>query len=390
MLSALLSLSYSALAGVAEFFAKENLQTGDAIYVVEGQSPVFAQNIEQVMIPASLTKLATVYLAIQNWGLDHHFTTAFYRQGNALLVKGYGDPFLVSEELPLLAAQLKATGLDWVEEIWVDDSHIAQGHVPGRSQVADPYNAPLSAVAINFNTAKLKNNGGQYTSAEKQTPLTSTAVAAARQLGRPAPGKRERINLIDRDKAQTHFAELLATALTLQDKPIKINQALHPRARLIYQHKNSKALSDILRGTLEFSNNFMANQLFLQFDQQAPLDFDAASAWANQQLEQQFAWQGHKIDEGSGLYRGNRLSAAQLDQLLQALADHKILFEQYKTSVSGVSIRAKSGTLDGVRSLAGYIDFANTSYRFVFIFNRTVPYAYREQLLQRLVKHLAG
>jgi len=42
-----------------------------------------------------------------------------------------------------------------------------------------------------------------------------------------------------------------------------------------------------------------------------------------------------------------------------------------------------------VRSFAGFIKHKDHEYRFVFMFNRTVPWRYREQLLARLVDHLA-
>ncbi len=375
-----------AMADISEFFTSKGVGSQDAIYLVKDHHPIYSQNSDTAMIPASLTKLATVYLAINRWGLDHRFKTEFYRQGDMLLIKGYGDPFLTSEELPKLQQELNKHDLHWVKRIGVDDSHLALELVPGRSMAADPYNAPLSATAINFNTAKLTNNNGKYYSAEAQTRLTNTAITVAKQLKHPKAGKTERINLVNRKFSQINFAELLAIQLNLSTQPIIIDQKLDKTANLLYQHKSEKTLKDILRGTLEFSNNFMANQLFLQFDETPPLDFASATAIVNKTLAENLGWSGHKLGDGAGLFRENRLSSQQIDQLLAQLENHKNLFEQYKSPITNVKLRAKSGTLDGVRTLAGYIDFPDASYRFVFMFNRSVPYGYREQLMRQLVK----
>ena len=164
----------------------------DAIYVVSDDAIVYEQNKSVLMIPASLTKLATTYMAIQRWGLDYAFPTEFYREGDRLWVKGYGDPFLTSEELQRLSLALKKNPLGWVRSIAIDDSYFASVLVPGRSKVVDPYNAPLSAVAVNFNTINLRNSDGAIVSAEPQTVLTTTAKALAKQLQRPTRGEKER------------------------------------------------------------------------------------------------------------------------------------------------------------------------------------------------------
>ena len=117
------------------------------------------------------------------------------------------------------------------------------------------------------------------------------------------------------------------------------------------------------------------------------MSFTQAASYTEQKLSALFAWQGHRLVEGSGLSRLNRLSAQQIDDLLLKLEPYKTLFK--KTPNTKAEVRAKTGTLNGVRSFAGYIDFEQTSYRFVFVFNRQVPWRYREQLLATLVDQLA-
>ena len=49
---------------------------------------------------------------------------------------------------------------------------------------------------------------------------------------------------------------------------------------------------------------------------------------------------------------------------------------------------AKTGTFSDVSNYAGFLHVANQEYRFVFMFNRKVPYGYREQLLKTLASDL--
>ncbi len=377
----------------------------DSILVVEdGGDVVFSWQASKPLVPASLTKLATAHLAIDKWGLEHRFHTDFLLDGDILWVKGYGDPFLVSEELDKLVSQLTAKlaqqNAPPVRRLNIDNSYFDIDSVPGRSNTADPYNAPLSAVAANFNTVMLEKRNGQISSAEPQTPLTNTAKQLANTLTKPS----DRVNLINAANAQSHFAELLLAKLAWPSTEIKVGQVLAEDAPLIYRHTNSHTLADVLRGTLEFSNNFMANQVFLKLSGVAepsakaepkPVTFEAANDYSNQRLAKQFGWQGHSINDGAGLSRKNRLNAKQVDDLLVALQSSKSLFKKVDVKSASAVVYAKTGTLSDVRSYAGYIEFPTKSltekarkYRFVFNFNRTVAYRYRDRVLEQLLTDL--
>lgn len=347
--------------------------------------PLFNWQADKQLVPASLTKLATAYAAIEKWGLDHRFSTDFYRVNNALWVKGFGDPYLVSEELDLLVNALPLKITQGITSINIDNAYFDIKKVPGRSAVSDPYNAPLSAVSANFNTTNIGRVNGTLQSVEAQTPLTPTARKVAHTLSK----NRERVNLINADNAQRNFAELLAIKLGLPSVKININQPLNGCFKLGYRHLNSRTLADVLQGTLEFSNNFMANQVFLKLGDNTAdqMSFGHSAKLMQRRLSRQFNWQGHNIVEGAGLSRKNRLSAMQIDELLRSLSAHKALFKKVKNK-NGALVYAKTGTLNGVRSYAGYIQLQDQEYRFVFNFNRHVPYRYRDQMLERLLRDL--
>ena len=113
------------------------------------------------MVPASTMKILTALAAIERWGLDYRFHTDFYlADDNRLWVKGYGDPYLVSEELERIAKALKLRGVRRVAGIGTDDRYFDRGvDINGRSSSSDPYNAPVTALAANFNTVNVVNRG---------------------------------------------------------------------------------------------------------------------------------------------------------------------------------------------------------------------------------------
>jgi len=388
--SALVNLTAIGREATTDFFARENLKDTDSVLLTQGNRRVVYQwQADKLLVPASLMKLVTSYAAIQKWGLDKRFETHFFRHENTLWVQGFGDPYLVSEELDRVAKALRQQDLSWIDAIAIDGSYFKDQQVPGRSKVADPYNAPLAAVSANFNTAQLRNTDNTLYSAEPQTPLTDVAVKAAKTQGRPESGKRERVNLVNADNAALNVAQILAAKLKLNTVRTHAKAPVPDHAERIYTHVNSHNLADIIRGTLEYSNNFMANQTFLMLAGEPQAEFSKTAALIQQRLREDFGWGAFSIVEGAGLSRKNRLSAVQLNDLLTELRPIKDLFKGYDIAPDTAHVRAKTGTLNGVRSFAGYIEVGGEDYQFVFNFNRPVGYRYREQLLTKLVKHLA-
>lgn len=390
------NVSFAQAGEPSSVFLGHSLTQHDSILVVDDDNAdVYAWLPDAPRTPASVVKLVTALMSIEKWGLDHCFSTQFYLADEALWVQGRGDPMLVSEELDKLAAQLQlrfsALNVPTPQLINIDASYFAPTRVPGRGGTNDPYNAPLSAVAANFNTVSLKRVSGELMSGEPQTPLTKLArsLAVTEKIGaRPS-----RINLRTASLAQRQFGEILAAKLGA-NSAIQVDQHLPDHAELVYTHCNSMPLAQVLRGALKYSNNFIANQLFLllaQHDDAGPLDFSRAQDWAHEWLADRFAWTQLNLKDGAGLSRENRLSARDVITVLEALEPHQALLRDYPLqSPSGHQLhaRAKSGTLTGVHTLAGYVQLDDRQYKFVFLFNRAMPMQFRERLLQQLADAL--
>src|SRR5215471_13463003 len=145
-----------------------------------------AQNTDEPFVPASVTKIVTAWLALEVLGGDYRFETRFYLGDKRLLyVRGGGDPFLVSEELaPLATGLVAAVGKKPIIGIVLDASYYpSKLRIPGIADTNEAYNAPNSALAVNFNTVSAVRSGNKVRSAEKQTSITPIAITQFRLRG---------------------------------------------------------------------------------------------------------------------------------------------------------------------------------------------------------------
>src|ERR1700740_3279241 len=108
LLLALLLWPAQAFADVKEKVAA--LAPSGLVLVMDAKDKeLVAQNADEPFVPASVTKIVTAWLALQVLGADYRFEPRFYLDARRVLyVHGGGDPFLVSEELAVLAEALVA------------------------------------------------------------------------------------------------------------------------------------------------------------------------------------------------------------------------------------------------------------------------------------------
>ncbi len=383
-----------------QFFSK--LDKAGFALLDSGQSLVQAKNQQQFYVPASTTKLITALLAIEHWGLEHRFHTDFYIRHNAagqpvLLVKGYGDPFLVSEELIEVAKQLKTKlvelGVDKLAGIELDASYYHPRLImPGTSNSLNPYDAIPSAIAANFNTINALKQQNAVASSEAQTPMVPVGeqiVRASSLYQSKASGKKFRINLGDDVKqTQRYFAELLSAFLKEQGMPVDNSVEWHPLEttdQLVYRHFNSRTLADVIKPMMKYSTNFIANQLALNLSAEllgGQADKDKVQQAYTQLLKERFGWQEFYLEDGAGLSRRNRLAPNQLIDVLQAFKPWIALLPEIERHVY-----AKSGTLIGVSTLAGYIDRNGDLLPFAMMINQKVPYRFRNKLAKELAQN---
>ena len=362
------------------------LQTMDraSFLVVDSDGKTLIEkNADMALIPASTIKLLTAYIALETWGRNYRFTTEFYLDdSNNLWVKGLGDPFLISEELDLIVAQLKSRGIRKINDLILDTSYFASDiSVNGQSDSNNPYDAPLGALATNFNTINIKVDKNGVTSAEPQTPITPLA----QKLGKPLNHGKQRINLGSAKLGPQYFSEVFSEKLLQQDINIQGNVrfATVPQTLpVFYRHKNSQILEDVVRSMLKYSNNFIANQLYLLLGiahESAPATMAKSESVMTQFLTHNFKWKEYKIIEGAGLSRENTLTARQLIDVLEAMQAYADLLPEKEDGII-----AKTGTLRGIKTYAGYFKRGANLIPFSLLINRPVSWKFRNTVARQL------
>jgi D-alanyl-D-alanine carboxypeptidase/D-alanyl-D-alanine-endopeptidase (penicillin-binding protein 4) len=169
-----------------------------------------------------------------------------------------------------------------------------------------------------------------------------------------------------------------------------------PLAKLVYTHE-SEPLAELVRDINKFSNNVMARQLYLTLAAEldgAPAQGPAAARAIAQWLTLKgISAPDLALENGSGLSRNERASAATLMKLLQAAWASSVMPEfiaslpvvaadgtmRRRLQGEGVSGNAhiKTGLLADARAMAGYVlDRGGRRYAVVMIANHpNAPYA---------------
>lgn len=367
-----------------EKFSK--LENTGLLMLGKAGQPLLSDHANTSFIPASTTKLITAWLALNHWGRSYHFNTHFYfdTSTHTLWIKGSGDPFLVSEELQRIAENLKRLGLQQIDAIGLDSS-LFQANVllPGTGNSNNPYDAVPSAIAVNFNTINIKKEKDEIVSAESQTPLTAYAKSLSTQL----KGKAIRINTgRNSADAEQHFAELLAIFLRQQGVKVggevirgKVDEKL-----FFYTHRNSKSLAEMIRAMMKFSTNFLANQLVLVLSAEVynkPANKEDVQRYMENTLIRYFQWENFTLKDGAGLSRENQLSPTQLVDLLRSFKPWKELLPEVEPNIF-----AKSGTMDKISTLAGYVVDGEDWQPFALMINQSVSYKFKNRVAVGLAK----
>jgi D-alanyl-D-alanine carboxypeptidase/D-alanyl-D-alanine-endopeptidase (penicillin-binding protein 4) len=218
----------------------------------------------------------------------------------------------------------------------------------------EAYNALNSALAVNFNTIYAVRSGNKVHSAEKQTPITPLAINQFRLRGRKGSG---RISLSQDPTVSLQYAgELIAAFIERAGGSVKgkISTGTAPEGlEPIYVHRQSRTLSEILVELLRASNNYIANQIFLEIGAHrlgGSVSLEKSLQVANEMLAAHGLAAAIHLEEGSGISRNNHLTARGLAKVLELFEPHADLLRSHHGGMN------KTGAMEGVRTLAGYAD----------------------------------
>lgn len=347
------------------------VQNGSVLAVGESGDILYSLNADRRFVPASTLKVATALAALKILGTDYRFKTEFLQDGSGnLYIKGYGDPFLISEEIAQIALRLKAAGLSKVNNMILDTSFFDPNiQIGGLTGSLNPYDAYNGALLANFNTIYIvKSGSGEVRSAEEQTPVTEITKTLAQR----APVGKSRINVaVHKREAPLYMGYLLKEFLLKQGVPVTgtiSSGSVSPQSKKILSYESSKNLSEVLKAGLKYSQNLIMNQIFLTMGTAkmgAPATVPKAKQVFNDFLKNSLGLQGIQVHEGSGISRQNSVTALEMDKILVNFFPHYRLLPIKK------GMWVKTGTLRGVSTLVGYFRSQTQGWvRFTILLNQ--------------------
>ena len=365
--------------------------------------------------PASLSKLATTVAALDLLGPTFVWRTPVYvdgpvrdgvLQGNVYL-RGSGDPRLVVERVWLLMRRLQGLGIQKIQgDIVLDRSAF---DLPERNPASfdgeplRPYNAAPDALLINFKSLVFQfvpDRAANLARIHVEPPLAGVQFPASVGLtNSDCSDYRSSLRADWTDPLRIRFTGSFPASCGEKVWPVAYaaHQQFAARAtagmwqqmggQLVGQVRDgvvpanlqpvftveSPALSEVIRDINKFSNNVMAQQLFLTLSQQAR----GTGSWDASREAMQAWWRdriGGEVpvfDNGSGLSREERISVLGLARLLQFAWGSPTMSELMSslpvTGLDGTLKRSKSqsiahlktGSLRDVAGIAGYVDASN-------------------------------
>ncbi len=383
-------------------------------------APLLSWRAGAAMNPASVMKLVTTYAALELLGPAYTWATPVYADGaiangvlaGNLFIQGGGDPKLVIERLWLLLRRVRGLGIQAISgDIVLDRSAFAsQAHNAGDfdGEALRPYNAAPDALLVNYKSVVMTfapNPAAGSASVSFEPPLAGVAMQASVPLSAGGSARsdcgdyRAQLKADFADPARIAFngtypaacgekawAVAYADPASYSQRAIaglwreiggtlagSVRDGLAPPGAPPTFVMESPPLAEVIRDINKFSNNVMAQQLFLTLSLKRP---GGASIDASREAVRSW-WRARLgegdmpvLDNGSGLSRGGRVTAHGLARMLQAAYASGVMPELMASlPVAGVDgtlrrgasrvsqgrAHLKSGSLRDAAALAGYV-----------------------------------
>jgi len=334
-----------------------------------------------------------------------------------LHIRGHGDPSLGTGELYQLVRELRDNGVTKIKGgIKVDanyfDSRDLPPHFEEKPNDPSPYRAPIGATSLNFNAVTVsvrpaeKGSGActiavdppnDYVEVESKVRTVTRGRTRIRfesetteennmrlvlrgQLRRGDGVKIFRRRVADpvRYVAAALRAALKRSGIELGSTKVTVGEV--PKNTTALAWRVSEPLAVLVRGLGKYSNNYVAEMMLKTIGAEKRSDKKRPASWEDglntvrRWLIDSIGWaaDGFYYGNGSGLYASNRFSPRQLVRLLS------VGYRDFRwgpdlvasLSIGGVDgtisrrmangpaagrVRAKTGTLDGVSTLSGYV-----------------------------------
>ncbi|NOT16399.1 MAG: D-alanyl-D-alanine carboxypeptidase/D-alanyl-D-alanine-endopeptidase, partial [Methylotenera sp.] len=400
---------------------------------VEEETPLLSHNAEASMNPASVMKLVTTNAALELLGPAYRWKTEMYQRGTVtngtlngdLIIKGYGDPSFKSQDFWRMLMSLQQAGIKNITGDLIFDKDYfdkkAEPQAGFDDEVWRAYNALPSTFLVNGRNTSFKFSAGEnvvllnqeFELAEVQIinrmKLLETGCAAWRNTmsyqvkvtenlatvtfsGTFSPSCGEKyleLSLFDDDQyAFFTFKKLWQQLGGGFNGRLKVAEMPDEAVKVVAQ--TSDPLGYVVRDINKWSNNLMARQLLLTIAAEqlgAPATVskgdDAIQNWLR---SKSLRFNELVVDNGSGLSRTARISAQHMGQMLKSAYQSAIMPElmaslpilssdgtvmgRLKESEANGKAHLKTGSLEGVSAIAGYVlDAGGHRYVLVMLIN---------------------
>jgi D-alanyl-D-alanine carboxypeptidase/D-alanyl-D-alanine-endopeptidase (penicillin-binding protein 4) len=377
----------------------------------EGGPPRVAHRTDVPVNPASIAKLATTFAALDLLGPSFAWTTPVYfdgpvrggvLQGN-LVIKGQGDPKLVLERLWLLLRRVQSLGVHTIAgDIVLDRSaFVLPPHDAAAfdNQPLRPYNASPDALLVNYKAvtvtitpeARQARVRAEPALAGVQWPQTVPLSAAAecgdwitalaadfrnveriRFAGGFPRGCGEQVWQIAFPDPAGYGGRAIAALWRELGGQLRgeVRDGAVPAGLKPAFEFASPPLAEVIRDVNKYSNNVMAQQVFLtlSLQQRGTGSFEASREVLAGWWRERLGGEPPVTQNGSGLSRNESMTARQLGQLLQA-AWASPLMPDLMASLPALGVdgtlrrqrqnvglaHLKTGSLNEVSGVAGYV-----------------------------------
>ena len=394
----------------------------------EGKSPPrLSHRANVAMNPASVMKLVTTYAALDLLGPAFTWNTPVFVEGAVrdgtlygnLAIKGTGDPKLVAERLWLLLRRVQGLGVKAISgDIVLDHSAFVLPAIDPADfdgEPLRPYNAAPDALLLNYKSVVMTfvpDRTVNTAQVQFEPPLAGVAEQTSVPL---SPGEcgdyRATLRADFSDPAHIRFGGSYPAACLEKVWPVAYADPKTYAARAVEGmwlemggklggtvrdgkisapagaaptpvfEVASPALAEIIRDINKYSNNVMAQQLFLTLSLQNRASGGSGAATLEGSREVIKRWWQERmggadaplLDNGSGLSRSERISAQALARMLQTAYLSPLMPELMASlPVAGVdgtmrrsrgkangSAHLKTGSLRDVAAVAGYVHAAS-------------------------------
>jgi D-alanyl-D-alanine carboxypeptidase/D-alanyl-D-alanine-endopeptidase (penicillin-binding protein 4) len=387
-------------------------------------SPDSSQHADILLTPASTLKVVTATAALKRLGKDYRYSTSLSvkpsPQGMHIRLHMRGDPSFTSQDLVTLLSKAKAQLGSKVASVQVDDGEFT-GHSRSQGQVWNDigicFAAPSSSLNIDNNCINGNLKPGKVGQLSRLHVSDSGLINIDNQIVTVSPSHpRCEQNLLVGEHNQYSLQGCIKADRSMMPLRFSINDehryfstklkrglaraGLSYKGSIAYQQQlslyperfnhQSAPLLDLLEYMLVESDNLTADSIFktLAREQQRAGTFQQASEVVVEELSALgLDLSRAQIRDGSGLSRENLISANllyqvmlvwQSDPQLQPLIERLPLAGEtgtlkYRRSVTRAplkkQIRAKSGYVNGVINLVGFIEKSGQLRPFVLMVN---------------------